>query len=264
MTRGFAIPATGDPERAAEIAAAVEAMGYDSIWSNDTPAASGLETVAAMAAATDSIRLGVGVVAVDRSPAPVIINEVRELELPLDRLVLGVGAGSSSAPLIVVRDAVDELRAELGPEPLIAVAAMGRMMCLLAGQIADTVLLNWMVPERIVWAREHIGRGAARAEREGGPVVAAYVRTAIGEGAGDRIAAEAGRYNRYPAYQRHFREMGVPLASVGVSDGDGGCPARLAEYDRVLDEMVVRALPASETVASTLAVAEAAAPVGRT
>ncbi|HEX2052435.1 MAG TPA: LLM class flavin-dependent oxidoreductase [Actinomycetota bacterium] len=263
MSRAFGIPATGDEERAGEIAAAVEQMGYSTIWSNDTPAADGLATAAAMADATESIRLGVGVVAVDRRPPEDIVQAVRDLELPFDRLVLGVGAGSSAAPLIIVRRAVEELREMLGPEPRIAVAAMGRMMCLLAGEIADTVLLNWMIPARIEWAKEHIARGIRRSDRDEGPEVAAYVRTAIGPGARDRIAKEAARYNSYPAYTRHFDAMGVPLRSVGVTDERGGYPTGLADYDRVLDEVVVRALPASDTVESTLAVAEASAPVGR-
>ena len=263
MARGFGIPATRDAARAYEIAAAVEELGYSSIWTNDIPAADGLVTAANMAEATESIRIGIGVVAVDRRPPEQIVRAVRELELPLDRLVLGVGAGSSDAPLIVVRKAVEELRDTLGPEPAIAVAAMGPLMCLLAGEVADTVLLNWMVPERIEWARGHVARGAGRSGRDGGPEVAAYVRAAIGESAVDRMAKEAAKYNSYPAYTRHFAAMGAPFESVGVTDGNGRYAARLAEYDRVLDEVVVRALPASESVASTLVVAEASAPGGR-
>lgn len=264
MRRAFGIPATADAERAEEIAAVAEKLGYSTIWTNDTPAADGLTTAAHMAEATESIRIGVGVVAVDRRPPESVVKAVRDLELPLDRLVLGVGAGSSAAPLIVVRRAVEKLRDTLGPEPRIAVAAMGPLMCLLAGEVADTVLLNWMLPERIQWAKGHVARGSRRSGRDDPPEVAAYVRAAIGVGAGERIAREAAKYNSYPAYTRHFAAMGAPLKSVGVSDEDGGYAARLADYDRVLDEVVVRALPASDSVASTLAVAEASAPVKRT
>lgn len=264
MSRAFAIPATGDLEKAQQIAARVEELGFSSIWSNDTPGADGIITAAAMADATDRLRVGVGVVAVNRRPQEEIAGMQRELEVPLDRLVLGVGSGNSPTPLRTVREAVAELRELLGPEPRIAVAAMGPRMCRLAGKVADAVLLNWMVPERIVWARERIAEGARRSGRDDLPEVAAYVRCAIGSGAAERVAAEAAKYNGYPAYTRHFKAMGVPLAEVGVTDRTQDYPSRLADYDRVLDEVVVRALPESESVTSTLAVAEASVLVNRT
>lgn len=255
--RAFAIPATGDVERAQQIAARVEELGYSSIWSNDTPGADGILTAAVMADATESIRVGVGVVAVNRRPPGEVVDALRELEIPLDRLVLGVGAGSSDTPLKTVRGAVAELRDLLGPEPRIAIAAMGPRMCRLAGELADTVLFNWMVPERITWAKLRVAEGARRSGRDGLPEMAAYVRAAIGDGAPDRVAAEAAKYNTYPAYTRHFEAMGVPLAAVGVTDAEPGYAARLSDYDSVLDEVVVRALPASDSISATLAVAEA-------
>lgn len=264
MSRGFAIPATGDLERAQQIAARVEQLGFSTIWSNDTPGADGIVAAAAMADATERIRVGVGVVAVDRRPPEEIESQVRELEIPLDRVVLGVGAGSSRTPIKTVREAVAALRDLLGPEPRIAVGAMGPRMCRLAGAVADTVLLNWMVPDRITWAKARIAEGAARAGRDDLPQTACYVRCAIGDGAVDRVAKEAAKYNGYPAYTRHFIAMGAPLESVGVTGEADGFNSRLADYDRVLEEVVVRALPASESVASTLAVAEASAPVNRT
>jgi alkanesulfonate monooxygenase SsuD/methylene tetrahydromethanopterin reductase-like flavin-dependent oxidoreductase (luciferase family) len=264
VSRGFAIPAAGDLERAQEIAARVEQLGFSSIWSNDTPAADGIVTATAMADATERIRVGVGVVAVDRRPPEEIESQIRELEIPLDRLVLGVGAGSSRTPIATVREAVAALRNLLGPEPLVAVAAMGPRMCRLAGEVADIVLFNWMVPARITWAKDRVAEGAGRAERDGLPRTACYVRCAIGDGAVDRVAGEASKYNGYPAYTRHFSAMGVPLAAVGVTGEAEGFTSKLADYDRVLEEVVVRALPASESVTSTLAVAEASAPVNRT
>lgn len=264
MSRGFAIPATADLEWAQQVAARVEEVGYTTIWSNDTPGADGIVTAAAMADATETLRVGVGVVAVHRRPPEEIAEIVRELEIPLERLVLGVGSGSSPSPIRSVRDAVSALRDLLGPDPLIAVAAMGPQMCRLAGEVADTVLFNWMVPERIEWARSRVAEGARRSGRDGLPEFAAYVRCAIGPGAVDRVAAEAAKYNGYPAYTRHFTAMQVPLERVGVTDETGDNPARLADYDSVLDEVVVRALPESESVTSTLAVAEASAPVNRT
>lgn len=260
MARAFGIPATGETNRAREIAAAVEDLGYTTIWANDTPSADGILTVAHMADATANLRVGVGVVAADRRPAAEIVSVIRDLEIPLDRLVLGLGSGASPTPIRTVRTAVAELRNAVGPQLRIAVAAMGPQMCRLAGEIADVVLFNWMVPHRLAWAVDQATEGAARSGRDGLPETAAYVRAAIDERAGDRIEAEANKYNRYPAYERHFRAMGSPLRAVGVTDETPGLLATLADYDSVLDEVVVRALPTSESVASTMAVAEALAP----
>jgi alkanesulfonate monooxygenase SsuD/methylene tetrahydromethanopterin reductase-like flavin-dependent oxidoreductase (luciferase family) len=264
VSRSFAIPATGDLERAQEIASRVEQLGFSGIWSNDTPGADGVLTAAAMADATEHIHVGVGVVAVDRRAPGEIEREIRQLEIPLDRLVLGVGAGSSRTPIRTVREAVAGLRDLLGPEPRLAVAAMGPRMCRLAGEVADTVLFNWMVPDRIEWAKARVAEGARRAGRDDLPRTACYVRCALGDGAAERVAKEASKYNGYPAYTRHFSAMGVPLGGVGVTGQAEGFTSRLADYDRVLEEVVVRALPESESVASTLAVAEASAPVNRT
>ncbi len=257
MSRGFAIPATGDGKRARQVAARVEELGYESIWSNDTPGADGIRTASMMAGATESIRVGIGVVAVSRRTPAEIAEAVRDLKIPPNRLVLGVGSGSSRAPIRTVREAVAGLRDLLGPEPRIAVAAMGPRMCRLAGEVADTVLFNWMVPARIEWAKKRVAEGAGRSGREDLPQMASYVRAAIGKGAERRVLAEASNYNTYPAYHRHFSAMGVPLGTVGVTDAEEGYAARLADYDSVLDEVVVRALPASDSIAATLAVAEA-------
>lgn len=264
MSRAFAIPATGDLEKAQEIASQVEELGFTGIWSNDTPAADGIVTAAAMADATETLRVGIGVVAVDRRSPDEISEMLRQLEMPLDRLVLGVGSGSSPTPLRTVRRAVAALRDLLGPDLRVGVAAMGPQMCRLAGEVADTVLFNWMTPERITWAQARIQEGVKRSARDDAPITSAYIRCAMGHGAAERLAVEAARYNRYPAYTRHFTAMGAQPQTVGVAAETVDFTSRLADYDSVLDEVVVRALPESDSVASTLAVAEASAPVNGT
>ena len=57
--RGFGVAAGLDPVIATPLAARCADLGYRSIWSNDHPAASGLETLAAFAQGSDSIDLGV-------------------------------------------------------------------------------------------------------------------------------------------------------------------------------------------------------------
>jgi alkanesulfonate monooxygenase SsuD/methylene tetrahydromethanopterin reductase-like flavin-dependent oxidoreductase (luciferase family) len=260
MGRGFGIPATTDAERAGRVAAECERLGYTSIWSNDVPNADGIRTAGYMAEAATDLPVGVGVVPFDRRPARDIVRLVGRLAIPLDRLILGVGAGQSKKPLQTVKEAVSVLRAELSPELTIAVAAMGPRMCRLAGSIADVVLFNWMLPERIEWARRHVAAGERRRREPGGVVKAAYIRVALEPGASERLEAEAARYNRIPVYRAHFAAMGVPLARVGVAAPPAEIAARLGAYDRVLDEAIVRAVPALDSIEDTLAVAEVGAP----
>jgi alkanesulfonate monooxygenase SsuD/methylene tetrahydromethanopterin reductase-like flavin-dependent oxidoreductase (luciferase family) len=262
MRRGFGITATTDARRARRIGAECERLGYASVWSNDIPNADGIRTAGFLAEATSHIRLGVGVVPFDRRAASEVVQLLKHPPAPLERLILGVGAGQSRTPLRTVKEAVKVLRGEVGPELTIGVAAMGPRMCRLAGRVADLVLFNWMVPERIQWADRQVAAGEAQREMPRTAERAAYVRVALEPGGSDRVAAEAARYNRIPAYRAHFAAMGAPLKGVGVAAPPAQIPERLAAYDRVLDEAIVRVLPALDSVEDTLAIAEAGAPAG--
>jgi alkanesulfonate monooxygenase SsuD/methylene tetrahydromethanopterin reductase-like flavin-dependent oxidoreductase (luciferase family) len=185
---------------------------------------------------------------------------VKTQALPLDRLLLGIGS-PNPASLARVRDGVAALRAL---KTRIIVAALGPKMCRLAGEIADFVLLNWMVPARIAWARERVAEGAHEAGRDPSAVeIAAYVRVAVGPGSAERLAAEATRYVSMPHYARHFDAMGpegADPAAVGVAAGDPGRVLEaLGPYREVLDTLVVRGLPGEPTLDAHLAVAVAAA-----
>lgn len=252
-TRGFAFPAMVDLDLCATMAGSAEELGYRSVWTNDAPPGDGLACAAAMLAATRHIRVGVGAVAIDRRPPSVIAEALGGLDgQALDRLVVVVGAGFS-ATVDQVRSAVGELRA-LVPDLTVGVAAMGARMCRMGGEVADVVLLNWMNPERIAWARERIGEGAAhrRAGLEASaPEVACYVRVSLGQGAGLRVAAEAAHYQQMPQYARNFTAMGVASVGIGAAD-PGKAPALVAPYDAVLDETVLRCivtLPAGDNPA---------------
>jgi alkanesulfonate monooxygenase SsuD/methylene tetrahydromethanopterin reductase-like flavin-dependent oxidoreductase (luciferase family) len=68
---------------------------------------------------------------------------------------------------------------ELPPAP-VYLAALGPQMLALAGETADGALLNWASPERIVFSRERIDHGIARAGREPGSVpMTMYIRVCI-------------------------------------------------------------------------------------
>lgn len=174
---GFGIAAALGPELVAKVAPEVERLGFATLWTNDVPGADGLVVARAALDATRSIDVGVGVIACDRRPAEMIAADIERLRLPLDRCIVGVGAGRSSRPLADVRACVVTLRERLGPGARIALAALGPRMCRLAGELADVVLLNWMTPERIRWAHRRVADGARRAGRDPRSVrVSAYVR----------------------------------------------------------------------------------------
>jgi len=255
MNRAFGITATDDRRGAEAVAIAAEETGYSAIWTNDG-VADGVATASWMAEATGLIGVGIGVVACDRMPAGDLAEKIKAVVLPLDRCVIGIGSGFSSNPIADVRAAVGVLRSSFGDEITIAVAAMGPRMCRLAGEISDVVLLNWMTPERIAWARRRIS-DAARG-RSSNPRVASYVRVATGPGAAGRISAEASRYASIPHYASHFSAMGKTPGEVGIAGDFGELETALQEYEEVLDELVVRGVPASGDVQSTLEIVRAA------
>jgi alkanesulfonate monooxygenase SsuD/methylene tetrahydromethanopterin reductase-like flavin-dependent oxidoreductase (luciferase family) len=260
VRRGFAISATRDLDLAAAVAREVEPLGYATVWTNDTPAADGLDVAGAMLGATRRIRVAVGVVPCDRRPPHEIAPRISSLDLA--RLVLGIGAGLAPHPTRIVRETVTLLRHRFGISLSLGVGAMGPAMCVTAGEIADVVMLNWMTPQRIGLARQRIDEGSRRRAPDLRPVeVTAYVRVAIGPRAHERIASEAAHYAKLPHYRRNFETVGKPLASVGIAlDGEADASAGLAPYDAVLNETVVRALPAAPDLDEILAIARRAAP----
>jgi alkanesulfonate monooxygenase SsuD/methylene tetrahydromethanopterin reductase-like flavin-dependent oxidoreductase (luciferase family) len=255
--RGFGVAAGLDPEVAAPLAEHCAELGYGSIWSNDHPGAKGLDTLADFADGSDEPDLGVAVIALDRRTVDEIAADIVELGLDRERLWLGVGAGFSEKPLTRMRDAVPELREKL-PKVRLVLAAMGPKMCALAGSEFDGAFFNWMTPAFAAEARKNVEAGADQAGRETPPVFG-YVRTAVGDGAAERLAKEEAFYrDLHDGYRNHFARLAEPEGSVGVAAADRGeAQAALAAY-AALDVPVVRGL-ASATLEEMAAVAEAAA-----
>jgi alkanesulfonate monooxygenase SsuD/methylene tetrahydromethanopterin reductase-like flavin-dependent oxidoreductase (luciferase family) len=234
--------------------------GYSSLWSNDHPMASGLETAAEFARAAPTLDVGVAVLALDRHEPSEIARKMNEVGLDPARLWVGIGAGFTKRPLGVVREGLAALRRELPGAARIAVAAMGPKMCALAGAEADAAFLNWMTPERAAWARERVHEGAADAGHQPPPIFA-YVRVAVGPDAGERLLKEESFYRQlHQGYMRHFETLGAEPGTVGIAAKDPAeVQAALAPYERSVDHVVVRAL-AHGDVESLGRVADAAAP----
>src|SRR6478736_2099172 len=258
MARGFGVAAGLDPEVARPLAASCAELGYDSIWSNDHPGAKGLETLSVFAAAAPGLDLGVGVIAIDRTPPETIAADIERTGVDPARLWLGVGAGFSKKPLTAMREALPELREKL-PGVRLVLAAMGPKMCALAGAELDGAFFNWMTPEFAAGARAKVEEGAAEAGRPAPPVFG-YVRTAVGPDAAERLAKEESFYrDLHDGYRNHFDRLEEPHGTVGVAAADATAAGRALAAYAALDTVVVRGL-ASATVESMTAVAKAAAP----
>ncbi|HZY29047.1 MAG: LLM class flavin-dependent oxidoreductase [Jiangellaceae bacterium] len=258
--RGLGITAGLDPGLARDLAVRCEHLGYHSLWSNDEPGASGLQTLAHVAAAAPRLELGVGVLPLDRHQPAGIAAEIAHLGLDPARLWVGIGSGRLPAPIDIVQRAVTELRQLLGDQARIVVAAMRPRLCHVGGTIADGVLLNWMLPGQAAQARRWVQEGADEAGRAT-PVVASYVRVAVGPGSAGRLRDEESCYRDInDDHRRHFHAMNVPLGTVGVAAStrlevlDG-----LAPYHAALNLPIARILTDHDATALSAA-AVAAAP----
>jgi alkanesulfonate monooxygenase SsuD/methylene tetrahydromethanopterin reductase-like flavin-dependent oxidoreductase (luciferase family) len=258
--RGLGITASLDRGLARDLAARCEHLGYHSLWSNDEPAASGLEMLAHLAAGAPQLELGVGVLPVDRHQPVRIATEIDRLGIDPAKLWIGIGSGQLRRQIDVLQRAVAELREILPVEIRIVMAAMRPRLCRLGGAVADGVLLNWMLPDQAAAARRSVQHGADEGGRAP-PVVASYVRVAVGSGSRQRLRDEERHYRTInEGHRKHFAAMDVPLGSVGVAASTPlEVHRRLAPYQSALDLLIVRVL-ANADATSLTAVADAAAP----
>ena len=253
----FGITAGSRPDHA-RLGVELERLGYGELWVNDTRRGDGISTMTAVAGGTSALRFGLGVVALSEQSPAQIVERVTADAVPIGRLTLGVGSGSS-ASLHLVRDGVADLR-RLMPGMEIAVAAVGPRMAQLAGEVADAVVANWALPDRLGWIGERVAEGADAASRQP-PRLVAYVRTAVGPGATDRLRAEMDRYRSHGGghYARAFDAQAGELVGVAVESGDPTeVAAALAPYRSVVNTLVVRGLPPEDTVEAWVAIARAA------
>lgn len=258
-SRGFGL--AGETSLPSILAAApvAESAGYGSFWLSQPATGSTLATLRRVAEATRTIRLGVGAIPLTSMSAGEIANAVETLSLPRERLRLGIGSGIGPGSLNRLRRGIQELRQLCEAE--IAVAPLGPKMCALAGELADTVLLNWLTPEYARQSRGWIRTGAAAASRPE-PIVAAYVRCTIDANAGRRLRAECDRYGSFPHYAAHFARQGVdPIQTTIRARDRDELQENLERYHQVLDHVVVRAIAADDRPADGIMwLVEAAAP----
>jgi 5,10-methylenetetrahydromethanopterin reductase len=182
-----------------------EAAGFDAVWQADSRLVrDAVVPMAAFAATTERIRVGSGVVDCwTRNPARLAATFSTLDDLAPGRIVLGIGAWwdplaakvgiQRRRPLTVMREIVEAVRALLANQTVtyhgeyvhldgveldyvyqerrpkhvpIYIGATGPQMMALTGEIADGVVLNYLVsPGYNDRAMEQLAEGAARAGR---------------------------------------------------------------------------------------------------
>jgi alkanesulfonate monooxygenase SsuD/methylene tetrahydromethanopterin reductase-like flavin-dependent oxidoreductase (luciferase family) len=257
QARGIALFAGTAPTVVAGTSELAEAIGYSSFWLNHPGSIDGVARLEAAAGATNAIDLGVGVVPLQhRGPASVIAG-VRAAELPLERVLLGIGTSGKGA-FALAREGVGRLRDELGCR--IVMAALAERTCRLAGEIADGVLFNWLTAEHARRSAVWVAEGAVAAGRPP-PRLYAYVRVALGPAARKMIEDEGGRYAGVPAYGSHFERMGVaPVETAIAANVAADVALALEPWEDAVDEVVLRFLPSTDSLESHLELVRAGAP----
>jgi len=254
MGKGFAVFAGVSPEIIRACAREAEERGLTSFWVNHPGPVDGLGSLAHAAAETRRLDLGVGVIPLHTRGPESIVDGVRQHGLPPARLLLGVGSPNPQA-LARVRDGVAAIRKSLSTR--VIVAALGPKMCELSGRVADGVLFNWLTPEYARRSAELVAAGARAAGRSV-PRTYAYVRVALGGAAAERLDDEGGRYAAIPAYAAHFERMGVkPVDTAIAATSPEGIRTALAAWRGAVDEVVLRAIVAKDTVDDHLALLRA-------
>ena len=259
ICRGLGITAGLDAGLARDLAVRCEHLGYHSLWSNDEPAFPGLETLAHFAAAASSSGLAWGPFpSTDISRCGSRRRSTASGSIPRSS---GSGSGlascarrsrSSSGPSA---NCVNSSRRNSHRRRSHATAAVPPRR---RDRRRRAAQLDAARPSGE--ARRWVHEGADKAGRAA-PVVASYVRVAVGSGSRQRLRDEEGYYrNINEDHRQHFEAMDVPLGSVGVA-----ASARpevlegLALYHSALDLPIVRVL-AEQSATSLRSVAIAAAP----
>ncbi|MFF9047799.1 LLM class flavin-dependent oxidoreductase [Streptomyces parvulus] len=214
------------PERLRSVARAADEAGLEELWLwEDCFREGGISTVAAALAWTERIRVGVGLLPVPLRNVAITAMEAAGLHRMFPgRPVLGVGHGvqdwmgqvgaRAESPVTLLREYVLALRALLdgqrvttdgryvrlddvaldwppaGPVEVFA-GATGPRSLRLTGEVADGTLLTASTPpDGVRRARQLIDEGRAAAGRKGAHTVVAYLLTATGPGADERLRAD--------------------------------------------------------------------------
>lgn len=255
---GFGVTGSLSHDIVRELAPHVEQAGFRTLWINH--GGDGGDSLATMQVAievTTSLRFASGVIPVDRVPVSEVVASFREKDLPVDRVTIGIGASKPPSPLSTVRDAAETITSSLGVA--VVVGALGPKMRRLGVQETDGVLLNWLTPEG---ARQAMADKAAHLADtpEKDALVALYIRCALGPEARPKLEREASRYDAIPSYAANFRRLGFSALDTSVYATEAsGIRSGLEAFTGVVDEPVVRAITATDSLDAYLALVHAVA-----
>jgi alkanesulfonate monooxygenase SsuD/methylene tetrahydromethanopterin reductase-like flavin-dependent oxidoreductase (luciferase family) len=226
-----------DPGLIRALAPRLEAAGFHSLWLNDSGGGDTFAGLAAAAEATSTLVLATGVLPFDRRPAVDIAAAVEKHQLPVDRLVLGVGSGASRTPLELVAQGIADLRG-LTDAPIV-LGALGPKMRGLGAREANGLLLSWLTPGA---AADAVGDARREAQSIGrtSPRAVLYARAAVDPAAKARLDTESATYSSYPAYAANFARLGIAASDTTVGPRD--VASDLDAYLAVVDELVLRAI----------------------
>lgn len=214
------------PERLRSVARIADSTGLEELWLwEDCFLEGGISTAAAALAWTERVRVGVGLLPVPLRNVAITAMEAAALHRMFPgRAIVGVGHGvqdwmgqvgaRAESPLTLLREHLEALRALLGgqrvsvdgryvkldgvaldwpPDGAVEVlaGATGPRTLRLTGEAADgTILTAATPPDGVRRARRLIEEGREKAGRTGAHKVVAYLLTATGPGAADRLRAE--------------------------------------------------------------------------
>lgn len=256
MTLGFGVTSTIDQALVQLIAPEVEKSGFNFFWSNDIPGGSSFDVLAAAAGVTESVNLANGVVPIDRVPAEAWQDRIREVGLTGERFWPGIGSGRIEKPIQPMREAIDVIRRTTA-RPVV-IGALRTQMRRLAAERADGVLLNWLTPEAAADRRQEMREIRREAGADRPFLTAAFIRVAVGDAAIKTLRHEAEKYESFPAYAKHFTEMGAGAFETAVAATSIAEAAdNLVPFLRALDHAVLRCVVAEETDDAYLQLVEA-------
>jgi probable F420-dependent oxidoreductase len=236
------VPFTGVPlSQHPDLYRRIEALGYDDIWSAETPnGADGFTTLAQAAPVTERVRLVTGIVnPFTRGPSVLAQTSAALQEASGGRFALGIGASSNvvverfnglefDTPLSHVREAVERLRpvlsvpAEKGfgglrlERPVsakvpIIVAALRRRMLGLAGAIADGAFTNFLPISGLpaVRAAHRAGEAAGSWPESSTELACRFFIIPGDEQQSEQVArALFSQYGSVPVYAAFYRWLG--------------------------------------------------------
>jgi probable F420-dependent oxidoreductase len=256
------------PERAA----AIERLGYGTLWVGSSPPAD-LEIVAEFLAATSTLSVATGIVNIWDSDARVVAESFHRLEAAYPgRFLLGVGVGHREQTdeyvnpyqaLVQYLDVLDEHKV---PTERRVLAALGPRVLRLAAERAAGAHPYLVTPEHTASARETLGTA---------PLLAPEHKVALGADPEQTRAVSRSSVNnpylRLRNYRASLRRLGYAEAELDnggsdrlvdalVAQGDAAsAAARLrAHLDAGADHVAAHALPDTDDPIPTLtALAEA-------